>query len=66
MCGSCDGFPSLLLKEMVWSLGVCRSEQAFLFLPPAHHKLVTKKDARKSHEIECFLKIIAQNYLLAR
>lgn len=48
MCGSCDGFSSLPLKEMLWSLGVCRSEQAFLLPPSAHRKLPTKKDARKS------------------
>lgn len=26
---------------------------------PAHHKLLTKKDARKTHRVKCFLKIIA-------
>lgn len=58
VCGSRDGSSSSLLKEMVWSLGVFRSEQAFLLPPPAHRKLLTKKDARKTRRVKCVLKII--------
>lgn len=62
MCRSCDGFFSLLLKEMVWSLGVFQSERVLL-PAPAHRKFVTKKDAGKTHGVKGFLKISVQNYL---
>lgn len=65
MCGSCDGFFSLLLKEIVWSLGVFQSERVLL-PPPCPPQMVTKKDARKTHGVKGFLKVSVQNYLLGK